>query len=246
MMLPRRQIGSELFSLDSFTRKSQIELTRSTFLTKLSQRWSPQPNNRRATNRFFLYKCPTAYGSSRLEEHAPPPAPRETLQGEEDLSSHVQLINLISKEAGTPHQTPDINSTSKYPSSPPLQNSSESEKPGPHEEPGLRQAMQTSTRSDLQWWTENVSLCNGRNIATPQPDLVLTSDASREGWGTTCKERHTGSMWSVGERAFHINFLELKAAFLAFQVFASQKSNAQHHRHFIPPQERGHTLADTL
>ena len=60
----------------------------------------------------------------------------------------------------------------------------------------------------------------------PSPDMVLTSDASREGWGATCKETRTGGMWSVEERLFHINYLELKAAFLAHHVFASQKRNA--------------------
>jgi len=33
-------------------------------------------------------------------------------------------------------------------------------------------------------------------------------------------------MWSVEERKSHINLLELKAAFLALQVFASQRNKA--------------------
>ena len=56
-------------------------------------------------------------------------------------------------------------------------------------------------------------------------------------------------MWSVEERLFHINYLELKAAFLALHVFASQKRNAhillQHHGYSLREQAGG-THSQTL
>ena len=52
----------------------------------------------------------------------------------------------------------------------------------------------------------------------------ITSDASKTGWGATCQEIHTGGPWGAQERAEHINLLELKAAFLALQTFASHRS----------------------
>ena len=81
-------------------------------------------------------------------------------------------------------------------------------------------------KKDLSWWTENLPQWNGQNLSYPTPDMVLTSDASREGWGATYEAVKTGGMWSVEEREFHINFLELKAALLALQVFASQMTKA--------------------
>ena len=80
-------------------------------------------------------------------------------------------------------------------------------------------------RRDLSWWIEKVEGCNGQRIMPQTPDMTLTSDASREGWGVTFKETRTGGMWMVEERIHHINYLELKAAFLALQTFASHKHN---------------------
>ena len=76
----------------------------------------------------------------------------------------------------------------------------------------------------MHWWIDNAPHCNGRPIPAPTADLVITSDASKTGWGTTCQGIHTGGPWGAQERAEHINLLELKAAFLALQTFASRRS----------------------
>ena len=56
----------------------------------------------------------------------------------------------------------------------------------------------------LQWWL--------------QEDNVLT-DASKEGWGAHLNERTTRDTWSIPESKLHINYLELKAVFLALKEF---------------------------
>ena len=78
-------------------------------------------------------------------------------------------------------------------------------------------------REDLIWWVEKLPQWNGRNIIPPTPEVVLTSDASREGWGATYQESQTGGMWMTEERRLHINVLELKAAFLALQLFVTHR-----------------------
>ena len=59
----------------------------------------------------------------------------------------------------------------------------------------------------------------------PTLDMVLTTDASKSGWGATDQECSTGGMWTQDERTAHINCLEMKAALLALQTFASAKQN---------------------
>ena len=59
----------------------------------------------------------------------------------------------------------------------------------------------------------------------PTLDMVLTTDASKSGWGATYQECSTGDMWTQDERTAHINCLEMKAALLALQTFASAKQN---------------------
>jgi len=64
-------------------------------------------------------------------------------------------------------------------------------------------------------------LHNGRSLQITQWDLVVESDASTQGWGASCKGTSTGGAWTRVERAHHINFLELLAAFLALKTFAT-------------------------
>ena len=55
------------------------------------------------------------------------------------------------------------------------------------------------------------------NISTSQ--LVITSDASIQGWGAACQGQTTGGPWTLEEQKNHINILELKAAQLAILTF---------------------------
>ena len=79
-------------------------------------------------------------------------------------------------------------------------------------------------KKDLQWWTTMDSLLVGTLICRPShPALVLESDASQMGWGARCMETSTGGCWSTTEAQYHINYLELLAAFLALKTFANNQ-----------------------
>ena len=69
----------------------------------------------------------------------------------------------------------------------------------------------------------NSSQHNGSPLQIGQWDLTVESDASKKCWGASCQEVNTGSPWSGQERAHHINYLELLAAFLALKSFASKQ-----------------------
>ncbi|KAI8519760.1 hypothetical protein Bbelb_030170 [Branchiostoma belcheri] len=78
---------------------------------------------------------------------------------------------------------------------------------------------------DLQWWISHVREVNGRRVFVPS-DLTICTDASLEGWGAHCNGQETGGRWSQTEARMHINWLELKAAFLALRSFVS--ADTQH------------------
>ena len=67
---------------------------------------------------------------------------------------------------------------------------------------------------------------NGAPISMTPPNLVIESDASHLGWGTSVKgqELRTGGQWSQSEQEIHINYPELLAAFLAIVAFAKQRT----------------------
>ena len=78
---------------------------------------------------------------------------------------------------------------------------------------------------DLQFWTTQARKWNGRPIYLPGTDLTITSDASTSGWGASCGTSQTGGPWTMEEAQAHINLLELRAAFLALQTYASPLNN---------------------
>ena len=85
--------------------------------------------------------------------------------------------------------------------------------------------MDEASQLDLHWWIHQLRSHNGRPVMTPVASLIITSDASNIGWGATCQNSHTGGPWSSKERKAHINWLELKAAFLALNTFVSNRRN---------------------
>ena len=56
-------------------------------------------------------------------------------------------------------------------------------------------------------------------------NLIIASDASLLGWGTTCDGQPAQGQWSTLEVSHHINYLELLAAFYALQTFAANEQN---------------------
>ena len=79
------------------------------------------------------------------------------------------------------------------------------------------------SHSELTWWIVNVDSAYN-DICRKQPDVTITSDASsKNGWGCCFGDKRTGGPWSCEEKdTFHINCLELKAAWLSLQCFESE------------------------
>ena len=73
---------------------------------------------------------------------------------------------------------------------------------------------------ELMWWIDNVSMAS-RPILISEPVVVIESDASQIGWGCKCTLNNveSGGVWLPEETEYHINFLELKAAFIALKCF---------------------------
>ena len=74
----------------------------------------------------------------------------------------------------------------------------------------------------LLWWIKNLH-SQFRPIVTPKPDRVIESDSSLTGFGAhdvTFGNDFSGQ-WDDQNTIYHINYLELKAAFLALQYFCS-------------------------
>ena len=78
-------------------------------------------------------------------------------------------------------------------------------------------------KEELVWWRDNLEAWNGKALVSGSPDLVIETDASRQGWGAFCNGVSTGGQWSQGESLFHINCLELLAGAFAVKTFVKGK-----------------------
>ena len=79
--------------------------------------------------------------------------------------------------------------------------------------------LSTQDKRQLLWWIQNLSLYNGKSLVTPPPQLIISSDASKHGWGASCQGKSTGRPLSLQQQKFHINVLKLMAAKLAIMTF---------------------------
>ena len=71
----------------------------------------------------------------------------------------------------------------------------------------------------LQWWLQEDNVLTGQPLHPIKHALQIFTDASKEGWGTHLNERTARGTWSLPESKLHINYLELKAVFLALKEF---------------------------
>lgn len=80
--------------------------------------------------------------------------------------------------------------------------------------------------SCLYWWINNIERAY-RPIVLSKPDIIIESDSSLIGYGAINKTSHTtfSGLWSKSDSELHINFLEMKAAFLSLQYFCSGLSD---------------------
>ena len=78
-----------------------------------------------------------------------------------------------------------------------------------------------SLHPHLQWWLEESNVLTGQPLHPIKHALQIFTDASKEGWGAHLNELTARGSWSVPESKLHINYLELKAVFLALKEFQS-------------------------
>ena len=94
-----------------------------------------------------------------------------------------------------------------------------------------------SLHPHLQCWQEEENVLQGQSLHPVKHALLIFTDASKEGWGTHLNEHTARGTWSLLESNLHINYLELKAVFLAlkeFQDLCSDASDSQSPTHSRP------------
>ena len=77
----------------------------------------------------------------------------------------------------------------------------------------------------LQWWLQEDNVLTGQPLHPIKHALQIFTDASKEGWGTHLNEFTARGTWSLPESKLHINYLELKAVFLALKEFQNLCAN---------------------
>ena len=84
--------------------------------------------------------------------------------------------------------------------------------------------LSLEAQQELNWWQQHLQTWNGRCPLRGREQVIICSDASLSGWGATCKGIQIGGPWLEQEKTWHINCLELQAAFLAIQTFLRDQS----------------------
>ena len=81
-------------------------------------------------------------------------------------------------------------------------------------------------KTDLAWWT-NEALSDKKPISHFNADLIIQTDASSLGWGAKREGMEaTGGRWAGEDMFQHINYLELKAAFLGILALCKEISDS--------------------
>ena len=83
----------------------------------------------------------------------------------------------------------------------------------------------SSLHPPLQWWLQGDDVLTGQPLHPIKHALQIFTDASKEGWGAQLNEFTARGTWSLPESKLHINYLELKAVFLALKEFQNLCAN---------------------
>ena len=78
-----------------------------------------------------------------------------------------------------------------------------------------------SLHPHLRWWLKEENILTGQHLHPLRHTVQIFTDASNEGWGAHLGDYTARGVWSVPVSKLHINFLELKAVFLALKAFES-------------------------
>ena len=78
------------------------------------------------------------------------------------------------------------------------------------------------SKTEIQWWIDNVRCMNGKPIQPSQFDYELKTDASLLGCGAEIQNNVTQGFWSMSERKLHINYPELLALITVCHSFRNK------------------------
>ena len=87
-----------------------------------------------------------------------------------------------------------------------------------------KMVLSPAAKTDLQWWLDNVETAYNA-VSHGNPDTIVTTDASKLGWGAVHGQQKTGGVWSPSERTNHINYLELLAVFFGLRVYCKEMAD---------------------
>ena len=89
--------------------------------------------------------------------------------------------------------------------------------------------ISVEAKQELMWWAQEAQIFNTTPLVIPPPELIIESDASRQGWGATLRGQEVtkGELWSVNKQDYHINCLELLATAMAAKIFAKEQKNVK-------------------
>ena len=82
-----------------------------------------------------------------------------------------------------------------------------------------------SLHPHLQWWLSADNVLTGQPLHPLKHALQIFTDTPKEGWGAHLNEHTARGSWSLPESKLHINYLELKAVFLALKEFQDLCTN---------------------
>jgi len=85
--------------------------------------------------------------------------------------------------------------------------------------------LNSKSLRDIDWWKDHLNSSNP--IRFDSFDVEMSTDASPTGWGAGCLTQSIGGLWFEHERQYHINYLELVAAYYGLKAFTHDKSNIQ-------------------
>lgn len=87
-------------------------------------------------------------------------------------------------------------------------------------------SLPDNIQGDLIWWQDNI-LKTHNPIRISNYTLEIFTDASKTGWGASCRDEKIGGFWTDEERLHHINYLELLAAFFGLKSFANNLDSCE-------------------
>ena len=85
--------------------------------------------------------------------------------------------------------------------------------------------LSEQAKQEILWWLDMAG-ANPRRTSHGNAELILQTDASKEGWGAKLLQGpSTGGRWSDNEQEDHINVLELRAAQLGLKSLCASLNN---------------------